>query len=74
MALDWQPVSTAPKDGRWFLTYSAGQGGPDSYPAFDFAQWDEQSGGFGKWGCGFDYVTHWADVPEPPEGHLPPSM
>jgi hypothetical protein len=61
--LDWRPIATAPKDGTWFLTYSAGSD-DYCYPNFDFAKWDED--GWAKWGCGFDQATHWAPVPAPP--------
>jgi hypothetical protein len=61
--MEWQPIETAPKDGSWFMTYSMGSD-DDCYPNFDFAKWSGD--GWAKWGCGFDYATHWTAVPCPP--------
>jgi hypothetical protein len=64
---DWRPIETAPRDGTWFLTYAPGYD-PRAYPGpLDFAVYDTTHREFCKAGCGFDYVTHWRPLPDPPE-------
>lgn len=60
---DWRPIKTAPKDGSTFIVYS-----PDStyQGGFDFAEYDTQSEMFCKYGCGWDYATHWMPLPAKP--------
>lgn len=57
----WRPISTAPRDGREVLAYTAGLGRVVVY--FD----DEES----QWGTGLGYLhydepTHWTPLPPPP--------
>lgn len=61
---DWQPIATAPRDGRKFITYSPNLDPEDTY---DVAQWDDDWDAFAKQNCGFQYVTHWQDFPPPPK-------
>lgn len=60
--MDWQPKETAPRDGSWFLTYS-----PDSSSPYDVASFDVEYDDFCKYGCGWQYVSHWAPL-QPPQG------
>lgn len=63
----WQPIATAPKDGR-VLTF--GDVGADD-PAFEVAE----LGADGRWWVAdFDYTvspTHWRPLPEPPTQEQP---
>lgn len=63
--LDWQPISTAPKDGTWMLTWRNG--------IINQTRWQgEITGGGMAWGGkGWQYPdwslpTHWMPLPEPP--------
>ncbi len=56
----WQPVATAPRDGSWFFTKTDGH-----YP-YDVARYDAESGGFVKYGCGFQHVKYWRRAELPP--------
>jgi len=62
--MELQPVETAPRDGRRFLTYMVpardGEG-----PMYDFAQWFDDIEDFVQDGCGWQFVTHWCDLPVP---------
>lgn len=69
----WQPIETAPRDGRWFLTYSVGSD-DEFYPNFDFAKFNTETGEFAKCGCGYVFATHWADIPAPPIDRAAPDM
>jgi hypothetical protein len=59
----WQPIETAPRDGRWLLVYSD-RADRDTKGYFGLERWladmwcdsEEQS-------CG---PTHWMPLPEPP--------
>ena len=61
---EWQPKATAPRDGSWFLTFVPDD---DRSINYDFAYWDEEIALFCKMGCGWQYVTHWMPLPQPPE-------
>jgi hypothetical protein len=56
---DWQPISTAPKDGTWVLLYSQHDG-------IRIGNWDRI-----EWADDGDGValepTHWMPLPEPPK-------
>ena len=65
---DWQPIETAPKDGRSLLIWSADEG-IDLAHHNDWGRWQVQETA--------DYdneyfvdlkPTHWMPLPEPPEG------
>jgi hypothetical protein len=76
----WKDISTAPRDGTWFVTCHAGE--PDSYEAGCFRQlmrdeYEDAGGGLYRkksipiydW-YGFNNIhraTHWLPLPEPPE-------
>lgn len=59
-ANNWQPISTAPKDGTAILVYIGG-----NIEAVAVTQWED-----GAWSWP-DYVryqpTHWQPLPEPPQ-------
>ena len=61
----WQPLETAPKDGRTFLAYGCWPDHP-TVPDLAFVYWDEDSN---SWA--FDgeemLITHWMHLPEPPK-------
>jgi hypothetical protein len=60
----WQPISTAPKDGRWLLVTWLGEAHrveamkylPESN---DWMWWEGD--------CALDPPTHWQPLPAPPE-------
>jgi hypothetical protein len=60
----WQPIETAPRDGKTFLAYTI-----DSYGRrIEFAQWrpglSENSGHFSSQSGAIP--THWMPLPTPP--------
>lgn len=61
----WQPIETAPKDGRTILVHGT-LIADDSLQDIAFAYWDED---FNCWA--FDgeemLITHWMHLPEPPK-------
>ena len=66
---DWQPIETAPKDGRRILIYA------DIFPGIVVAHWQERNiTGEGwvmdpeseSWGAHDAKPTHWMPLPEPP--------
>ena len=61
----WQPIETAPKDGRTILAYGCWPIHP-TVPDIAFVYWDEDS----NWWA-FDgeemLITHWMHLPEPPK-------
>jgi hypothetical protein len=68
MTADWQPISTAPKDGRlvilWALNIPAGKGKPISQ--YRIAHW--------RWGAWRAYQSRhhlhaevWMELPPPPD-------
>ena len=67
MSAEWQPIETAPRDGRWFLAVMAGY-----VPAV--ICWSE-----GKWSCGDGEdaspdvweLTHWMPLPSNTPGDSP---
>lgn len=68
---EWQPISTAPKDGAWFL---AGWWDTDEHqePLFvsTTCQWLDFDCIFQNWGANgwIDGVpTHWQALPKPPK-------
>ena len=59
---EWQPISTAPKDGEWILLYEERD---DEHAIecgfFDCGDW------YGPDHIYTIYPTHWQPLPEPPE-------
>ncbi len=73
---DWQPIETAPKDGRLMLLWDASN--PDGYVVARWARDDRRPGPFGPfvWLSGHvrygerlaeQIPTHWMPLPAPPE-------
>lgn len=68
---EWQPISTAPKDGTWVLLrggtdYGGEQIGPAvvafwSGQEWAYAYWD------GEWRSCYDNPTEWMPIPKGPE-------
>lgn len=60
---DWQPIETAPKDGKWLLGFYRGK--------CIIYRWSQRQ--FDKCGNGWDFTanglhspTHWMPLPAPP--------
>ena len=67
---EWQPIETAPKDGRQFLAYAKGQMIPRHFIAV--AQWASADPDFPQSVDGWFWPyairpTHWKPLPEPPK-------
>ena len=73
--MDWQPISTAPRDGTWFLAWRAG-GGSQTVDSMYFVCWSAvyarthkgrvQAHKIGE-GWNLDPApTHWMPLPQPP--------
>lgn len=77
--MEWQPIETAPKDGRWVLLCGFD---PDDDPVYGstnppavVAFWREDDWGDewaycfwdSDWRSFVDGPTHWMPLPEPPE-------
>ncbi len=76
---EWQPIATAPKDGRGILGWGVWAGeinGPEAQPTIAIICW---GGGHSDY-LGYDWVvvgtdayaawqksTHWLPLPDPPE-------
>jgi len=80
--MEWQPISSAPKDGTWILvTGSAIDWDGETEPAVFAAQWTEHLNGndgpqYGRWQMAWydggyygecDLPTHWMPLPTPPQ-------
>jgi hypothetical protein len=61
-AAEWQPISTAPKDGTRIMLWLDG---PIRAPKAVFGRLDK--GGWVTEGSGLAKPTHWMPVPEPPK-------
>ena len=64
--VEWQPLETAPKDGREILLFAQG--------ILVVAHWDEFGRGWvmrerGKPKDQWVFASHWMPLPEPPEGN-----
>jgi hypothetical protein len=80
--MEWQPIATAPKDGRWFMICREGDPCSREIGQFDPMIWadyeDAENGLYRKvmtpisdW-RGFNNMhraTHWCDVPDVPPPH-----
>lgn len=62
--MDWQPIETAPKDGRPILVYCDAW-----YESRLVAGWDahEKAWRIKGMGCPFAQPSHWHQLPEPPK-------
>jgi hypothetical protein len=60
---NWQPIGTAPKDGRRILTY-AHDHAPEGI--MRVAQWNDGSNAKG-WLGSVHEPTHWMPLPSPPK-------
>lgn len=61
----WQPIETAPKDGRFVLVYLSGREGDCPMTAY----WDDRGHGWTDNARGTLTnleATHWQPLPEPP--------
>ncbi|MET3929515.1 hypothetical protein ABIE51_001402 [Lysobacter sp. OAE881] len=64
---NWQPIETAPKDGRWFIAYNPMTGPYGTCyreGQFPFYGWAPQTHGCGIW---YPTPTHWQPFPEAPD-------
>lgn len=75
MQVNWQPIETAPKDGRPILIYVRGPGreGPVGY--FDVGRWIEREyfTGGKYWAFNvtmFGDATEWMPLPDPPKNQI----
>lgn len=77
--MGWQPIETAPKDGRFLLLFGP-EGGvaPDGeygVPWWCVANWGPTWNGLLDWSSGDDQPplkpTHWMPLPEPPATEEP---
>ena len=63
---EWQPIETAPKDGRWVLVFI-----PEAYNWHygerHCAKWVSRESGWSMPGIGGLSPTHWMPLPEPPK-------
>lgn len=69
----WQPISTAPRDGTWFLAQGDGRGLSGDFENCTFVcTWEDDLGGYTGWqSVPGDYPaqpTHWMPLPNPPLG------
>ena len=62
--MEWQPIDTAPKDGRWLLVTWAGK-----VNRCEAMQYLPETGDWMWWDgdCARDAPTHWMPLPEPPK-------
>lgn len=67
---DWQPIETAPKDGRQFLMVRFGW---EAQPTYNVVYFDEEHPNY-PWAIQDsdtayhpDFPTHWMPLPEPPQ-------
>lgn len=76
--MDWQPIDTAPKDGRWVLVFAPGFNTPQvaryaKTQTYEHGQLERNDEG---WQLDQDSFfrpkqpppTHWMALPEPPNG------
>lgn len=66
---DWQPIETAPKDGRRFLVWDAHYGLRigRAFVRSDHDDWLSYLDAFGGSSKGGMRATHWMPLPEPPK-------
>ncbi len=71
--MEWQPISTAPKDGTQVLAFARGDHMPEFYGV---AQWAEANPDFPRTVAGWFWPyairpTHWMPLPPAPTRHDP---
>jgi len=60
--MDWQPIETAPKDGKEILVININQGN-----IFNLISWNTVHGYWQSKGVVFHFQeTHWTPLPKPP--------
>ena len=64
---EWQPIETAPKDGREVLTYGVDDEGNEYF--WVSAWWPFPNQKEGEWTSWHDsnWASHWMPLPEPPK-------
>ena len=62
----WQPIETAPKDGRGILVYRP-EGGTNIIPKVSIDYWSEEYGNVWAKSNENTQPTHWMTLPNPPE-------
>lgn len=64
----WQPIATAPKDGRMILLYPSSCWTEDTEYDYEVSYWDKDLRAFAQSACpdDFDGFTHWQPLPSPP--------
>lgn len=73
---EWQPIETAPKDGRSVLLWMPGGDGTDDERRCDIGCWGVPDWShYEMWlmnmGDGWFAPTHWMPLPPPPEQNKP---
>jgi hypothetical protein len=68
--MEWQPIETAPKDGRKMFVVIAVGTIPfpvslSTYTSDPWCVWRKDGGGFARWPHDFP-PTHWMPLPPPP--------
>ena len=76
--MDWQPIDTAPKDGRSILVYGLPkdiEGVRFTAPGVHAAYWDSIDSSYclkgASWLGPFIEPTHWMELPAPPADPAP---
>lgn len=64
----WQPIQSAPKDGRWIFVHCGPNMLLTAYPVFwNGQEWDD--GVPGEIDGNYAMATHWMWPPDPPRAH-----
>lgn len=61
---EWQPIETAPKDGRWILTWTTDIS--HAFSPYLVVRWKGNEWCY-EAGKDFFAPTHWTPLPEPPK-------
>lgn len=65
--MEWQPIETAPKDGRSFIGYNPFTEAHEAYWDASAESWVIRTWHTGMEGPWFPGLTHWMPLPEPPK-------